>query len=159
MKIFDCFKFFNELELLHLRFMEYYDYVDYFVIVESTKSHTGKTKELIFQNNKHLFEKYLDKVVHVVVEDLPDYDINNIWIPENFQRNCIKRGLNGLAKNGDKIFISDCDEFWDVDIAKKYIDRDSVTFYQELYYYYVNCKQKQFYLYTTNTLAFLRSHK
>ncbi len=49
MKKFDCFMFFNELELLHLRFLEYFNYVDYFVIVEATKSHTGKLKPLYFQ--------------------------------------------------------------------------------------------------------------
>ena len=143
MKKIDCFKFFNELELLHLRFLEYYDYVDYFVLVESTKSHTGKQKSLIFQDNKEKFSKYLDKVIHIVVDDLPDYSRDNIWIPENFQRNCIQRGLDGYANHGDKIFISDCDEFWDKNIAEKYINNDRVSFLQELYYYYVNCKQKQ----------------
>ena len=32
MKVFDCFKFFNELELLELRLMELNEVVDYFVL-------------------------------------------------------------------------------------------------------------------------------
>ena len=52
MKIFDCFKFFNELELLELRFMELYDTVDYFVLVEANKTHTGKPKNYVFEDNK-----------------------------------------------------------------------------------------------------------
>jgi beta-1,4-mannosyl-glycoprotein beta-1,4-N-acetylglucosaminyltransferase len=142
MKVFDCFKFFNELELLHLRFMEYYDVVDYFVLVESTKSHTGKDKELIFKNNKHLFEEYLDKVIHVVVEDLPDYNVDDIWNAENFQRNCIIRGLYDVAELGDKIIVSDCDEFWDVDVFEANKNRvEPFTFMQDLFYYWVNCQQ------------------
>lgn len=144
MKVFDCFKFFNELELLHLRFMEYYNHVDYFVLVESNKSHTGKQKNLIFQENKHLFSEYLDKVIHVIVDDLPDYSIDNIWLAENFQRNAIRRGLIGLANAGDKILISDCDEFWNVDVfnQNKY-KIGPFTFLQKLYYYWVNCQQNQ----------------
>ena len=34
MKIFDCFTFFNEIELLELRLMELYDFVDFFVITK-----------------------------------------------------------------------------------------------------------------------------
>lgn len=141
-KIFDCFTFFNELELLHLRFMEYYDIVDYFVIVESTKSHTGKQKDLIFQTNKSKFNKYLDKVIHVIVEDLPDYQSNDIWTPENFQRNCISRGLDGIAEPGDIIFVSDCDEFWDTDRLEEIKTKNiPCVFEQELFYYWINCKQ------------------
>ena len=140
----DCFKFFNEIELLHLRFLEYYEYVDYFVIVEATKSHTGKPKPLIFNENKDKFSNYMDKVVHIIVEDLPNYSIDNIWEAENFQRNCIERGLQKIANVGDKIFISDCDEFWDTDTATQHLSNNNlVTFRQDLYYYYVNCKQNQ----------------
>jgi beta-1,4-mannosyl-glycoprotein beta-1,4-N-acetylglucosaminyltransferase len=144
MKVFDCFKFFNELELVHLRFMEYYDKVDYFVLVESTKSHTGKKKDLIFQENKMNYIEYLDKVVHIVVDDLPDYTLENIWVAENFQRNCIMRGLEPLAQPGDKIIVSDCDELWDVDTFEANKHRsEPITFMQYLFYYWVNCLQKQ----------------
>ena len=52
MKIYDCFTFFNELELLEIRLNELYNYVNYFVIVEGDKTHDGKTKEFIFFKNK-----------------------------------------------------------------------------------------------------------
>ena len=109
-KIFDCFKLLNELEILELRLMELYDVVDYFVIVESNKTHTGKEKEFNFENNKDNFKDYIDKIIYVKVEDLPNYSVNNIWEAENFQRNCIMRGLDGVANLGDKIIISDLDE-------------------------------------------------
>ena len=49
MKIFDCIKFFNEYEILDLRFMTLYDHVDHFVIVEANKTHTGKPKGFNFE--------------------------------------------------------------------------------------------------------------
>jgi len=142
MKIFDCFKFFNELELLELRFMEYYDTVDYFVIVESNKTHTGVSKDYIFENNKHLFEQYLDKVIHIKVDDMPPYSKEDIWTAENYQRNAIMRGLVNYAERGDKIIVSDVDEFPNVDVIKANLNNPQwVSFRQKLYYYYVNCEQ------------------
>ncbi len=44
MKIIDCFIFYNEYNLLLLRFTELYDIVDQFVIVEATYTHSGKKK-------------------------------------------------------------------------------------------------------------------
>lgn len=49
MKIYDCFTFFNELDLLEIRLEELYNYVDYFVIVEANKTHAGEIKESIFE--------------------------------------------------------------------------------------------------------------
>ena len=133
MKIFDCFKFFNELELLELRFMELYDTVDYFVLVEANKTHTGKPKNYIFEENKEKFTQYLDKVIHIKIDDMPSYSEQDIWTAENFQRNCIMRGLVDYAKNGDKIIISDIDEIPNTDIIKSLgkriisMDRGKIT--------------------------------
>ena len=142
MKVFDCFKFFNELELLELRLMELNEVVDYFVLVEANKTHTGVEKELIFEKNKHMFSKYLDKIIHVKVYDMPPFSKNDIWTAENFQRNCIMRGLSDYATNGDKVIISDIDEIPNTDVIRTNLNNPNlVTFTQKLYYYYVNCEQ------------------
>jgi len=142
MKIFDCFKFFNELELLELRLMELNDVVDYFVLVEANKTHTGKEKPYIFEENKEMFKDYLNKIIHVKVDDLPPYSQNDIWTAENYQRNCIMRGLVDYAENGDKIIVSDIDEIPNPETIKENLtDNRWVTFKQKLYYYYVNCEQ------------------
>lgn len=142
MKIFDCFKFFNELELLELRLMELNDVVDYFVLVEANKTHTGKFKNYIFEENKNNYKKFLDKIIHIKVDDMPEYSKNNIWATENFQRNCIIRGLINHAKQGDKIIISDVDEIPNVDVINDNLNNPNwITFQQKLYYYYVNCEQ------------------
>ena len=51
MAIFDCFQFFNEEHVADLRFNILNDFVDYFVIVESTVNHQGKEKKLQFDIN------------------------------------------------------------------------------------------------------------
>lgn len=42
--IYDCFPFFNELDVLEIRLNVLYDTVDYFVITEADKTHTGRHK-------------------------------------------------------------------------------------------------------------------
>ena len=44
MKIFDCFTYFNEEDILRLRLEELNDVVDYFVIVEASQTFTGIDK-------------------------------------------------------------------------------------------------------------------
>ena len=55
MKIIDCFTFYNELKMLEFRLAELNDDVDYFVLVESTFTHTGNKKDLFFEKNKNLY--------------------------------------------------------------------------------------------------------
>ena len=105
--IWDCFTFNNELDLLDLRLHTLAPVVDKFVLVEATTTHSGKPKHLFFEQNMHLFKKFLDKIVHVVVLDMPKS--TDYWIPENFQRNAIIRGLKSASPQ-DTILISDLDE-------------------------------------------------
>jgi hypothetical protein len=105
--IYDCFTFFNELELLELRLHELANVVDKFVLIEATQTHTNKPKPLHYQENHARFSAFHDKIIHIVVDDLPQS--SNAWIPENFQRNCIARGLKDCQPD-DFILVSDLDE-------------------------------------------------
>ena len=105
--IYDCFLFFNELELLELRLHELADAVDKFVLVEATRTHSNKPKPLVYLENRARFERFHNKIIHVVVEDSPD--TKDSWKIENFQRNCIARGLAGCRPD-DLVMISDLDE-------------------------------------------------
>lgn len=105
--VYDCFPFFNELELLKVRLDELNDVVDYFVLVESIETQRGSSKPLYFNDNKDLFKKYLPKIIHIKVkEHHPEMEM---WDREHFQRNCIARGLKNCQKD-DVILISDLDE-------------------------------------------------
>jgi beta-1,4-mannosyl-glycoprotein beta-1,4-N-acetylglucosaminyltransferase len=99
--------FFNEIEILKMRLEELNDVVDYFVLVESTETQRGDLKPLHFNENRHLFEKYLGKIIHIVVDERhPEMDL---WARENYQRNCIARGLRN-CDSSDVVLISDLDE-------------------------------------------------
>ena len=117
MKIYDCFTFFNELELLELRLETYYDIVDRFVIVESDKTHANNPKPFNFAKHIHDFEKYLPKIHYVMDRSSVPYNGVGDWSLENNQRNNIAKGLEDAAPD-DLIMISDLDEFLDPVIIK-----------------------------------------
>jgi beta-1,4-mannosyl-glycoprotein beta-1,4-N-acetylglucosaminyltransferase len=144
MKIADCFTFLNELELLDLRLMTLNDVVDYFIIVEANKTHTGKPKDFVFEANRDKYKEYLDKIIYIKVEDLPDYKRSDIWKAENFQRNCITRGTRGLLTSSDKMIVSDIDEIPNPEAILANKNESTVMVIEHiLFYYYVNCIQRQ----------------
>ena len=44
-KVFDCFTFYNELEILHVRFEELYDFVDYLICILDNLSGSNYIEE------------------------------------------------------------------------------------------------------------------
>ena len=70
-KVYDCFTFFNELDLLEVRLNELDGVVDRFVLCESPYTFRGQPKPLVFQENRARFARFLPKIEHVVVDDLP----------------------------------------------------------------------------------------
>ena len=145
--IYDCFIIFNELDLLEIRFNVLTDVVDWFVVVEGTKTHTGKDKPLYFAENKERFSAFEKKIIHVVVDDFPQppdgySERDASWMREDFQRNAMIRGLKD-AKPNDLILISDVDEIPRPEvIAKaKAANYDGVTALGiEVFCYYLNFK-------------------
>lgn len=75
-KIYDCFNFFNELDILELRLNILYEHVDYFVIVESTVTHSGQPKPFYLEDNKERFSKFWDKIISFKVSDTPEDFVN-----------------------------------------------------------------------------------
>jgi len=130
--IFDCFSFNNEFDILEKRFVELYDTVDRFVIVEATRTHGNKPKPLYFRDNLSRFNKYLNKVTHIVVDDYPATDP---WSIERHQRDAIMRGLTD-CRDTDVVIISDCDEIPKADAVKSYkLGMGILSFEMDLYYY------------------------
>jgi len=135
-KIYDCFLFDHELDMLNLRLHEMGDIVDHFILIESRQSHTGKDKELYFQKHKDLFSEFSHKIEHIVI-DLPneilyepyplgDSEEDNLnKFRENYNRNAIKDALEKINPNDDDIvLISDVDEVWDDDILRRLKNND-----------------------------------
>jgi beta-1,4-mannosyl-glycoprotein beta-1,4-N-acetylglucosaminyltransferase len=151
-KIIDCFIFYNEIDLLTYRLNILNNVVDYFVIVEATHTHVGTEKQLFFNDNKHLFENFSSKIIHVIVDDFPhkypniDCTVNDQWKNENYQRNAISRGIKNIDNLHDEdcIIISDLDEIPDPftlnNIKKNNISITINILEQDLYYYNLHTK-------------------
>lgn len=114
--IYDCFIFYNELDILRVRLNEMAGLVDKFVIVESDKTFQGKPKPLHFAENRHLFSEFESKIIYKFCE-MPDaMDIHaagpntsEAWRREHYQRDFLKTGLCE-AREDDLVIISDVDE-------------------------------------------------
>ena len=138
MKIYDCFSYWDEDLLLNLRLNTLDKFVDYFVIVEGNKTWQNNNKQLKFDINK--FSKFKKKIIYIPVEDLPDGD--NPYLRENFQRNCILRGLKDSSDN-DFIIISDLDEIPNpYAISKFKKNMKYAVFKQNHYYYKINLQSQ-----------------
>jgi hypothetical protein len=135
--IYDCFIFYNELEVLEIRLNELDKYVDKFVIVESRKTFTMKEKPLHYEQNKHLFERFNHKIIHKVI----DFNSGGAWGNEFNQRNSLKSAIPN-CKPDDIILLSDVDEIpnlrnFDFNLIR---EGETVGFNQQYYYYSFNCQ-------------------
>jgi beta-1,4-mannosyl-glycoprotein beta-1,4-N-acetylglucosaminyltransferase len=142
MKIIDCFIFYNELNLLEYRLNFLGPNVDYFILVESNKTFVGNDKPFYFSDNSERFNAFKEKIIHVVIEEIPDV---NPWKNEERQRNGIDIGIKKLELvDEDLIFISDVDEIPDFkNILPKIESGDQAyCLEQDMYYYNLQCKMK-----------------
>jgi beta-1,4-mannosyl-glycoprotein beta-1,4-N-acetylglucosaminyltransferase len=150
-QVYDTFLFYNELDVLDIRFAELYDVVDRFIVVEGILTHSGKPKPLNFDANKDRYAKYLHKVTYIVVDDypaLPDpgddlqAKADNAWSRERWQRDAIMRGLTG-CRDDDVILIGDADEIARAETVRAYDPAQGLCrLKQRLFYYKLNCENK-----------------
>ena len=95
MKIYDCFTYFDEDLILDARLNIMNNYVDYFVIVESTYNHNGERRELKFDLNK--YQKFKNKIKYIVWDEVPENiekineDDTEIVREHKFINNAVKR--------------------------------------------------------------------
>lgn len=120
-KVIDCLMFYNELDMLKFRLEHLNDVVDYFIIAEATVTHQNTPKPLFFEENKHLFSKFLDKIIHIVVDDMPDgHSSADNWAREKHQRISLIRGIEKLNLTPtDVIMLSCCDEIPNCELVKE----------------------------------------
>ena len=138
MNVYDCFSYWDEDLLLDLRLNILDEHVDYFVIVEGNRTWQNNKKKLKFDIEK--FSKFKNKIIYVPVEDMPDGD--NPYIRENFQRNCIKRGLINASEE-DLIIISDLDEIPNPESIYKFESRMKFAAFKQKHFYYKINSQSQ----------------
>ena len=158
MKIFDCFMYFDEDLILDIR-LNYLDkFVDYFVIVESLYNHNGQKRRPKFNINN--FKKFENKIKYLLIDNegeifsdiekndnvdqINDKQIMNALKRENYQRDCILKGLTE-ANNDDWIIISDLDEIPNLEKNNLKESKNKIVFFKQLMIYYkLNLHLKNF---------------
>ncbi len=118
----DAFTYFNEKELVELRLKYLNSIVDYFVVIESNITFTGKKKKWNFpdvlKNNLKEFSNKiqyyqlnieLDKIKNEESWIIDNIKGDDFWRIENFQRNYIKTVCKKFSDD-DTLIISDLDE-------------------------------------------------
>ena len=83
MAIYDCFQYFDEDHIVDLRLNILNQYVDYFVISESTKTHQGKIKKLNFDLEK--FSKFKEKIIYVVADYKKEINFEKLYLSKKSQ--------------------------------------------------------------------------
>ena len=150
MKVFDCFTFFNELDLLEFRLKLLGDHVDHFVIAESNITHSGQPKPFHFEENKNRFAPWLDKIIYLQVNQSAEglvFTTENSYNPksaawklENGQRNALSGAANLMADD-DLVLLSDLDEMPDPVLLKEIKPVDGpVALSMLFHYYFLNCQ-------------------
>ena len=118
----DAFTYFNEKELVELRLKYLNSIVDYFVVVESNITFSGKKKKWNFPDilnnnlkefsNKiqyHQLNIELDKIKNEESWIIDNIKGDDFWRIENYQRNYIKTVCKKFSDD-DTLIISDLDE-------------------------------------------------
>ena len=135
-KIFDCFLYNGEDNLLEIRLNYLEKYVDFFVIVESCQTFQGKIKKFRFNKKNFFIKKFIKKIIYlgndIVAENIyelrkkiatryPDlseklnsvenfYKKDFVWYLDSFHREIIYEAIKDKIKKNDVIMLSDIDE-------------------------------------------------
>jgi beta-1,4-mannosyl-glycoprotein beta-1,4-N-acetylglucosaminyltransferase len=135
--IYDCVILFNELEVLELRFSELDSVVDRFVVVEAPVTFSGRRKPLAYSQNRQRFRRWTDRIIHIVVEDMPLG--SDPWSRERHQRNAVMRGLTDAGPT-DGIILSDVDEIPNPSAIRGWSPSLGLRRFEQLFcYYWLNC--------------------
>jgi hypothetical protein len=106
-RVYDCFLYNGETDVLDIRLHELSDVVHRFILVESNTTFSGLPKLPSFDSTDPRIAPFSARIRHVVVTDMPDTD--DAWVREAWQRNAVLRGLSD-ATGDDLVLMSDVDE-------------------------------------------------
>lgn len=148
MKRYDCFLFFNELDVLEIRLRELCGVVDEFVIGESPVTHKGDPKPLYFHENRQRFAEWKNQIRHVVIDDLPSNPSPDVegdpndgcWMRVRAQRERLMKAIP--LNDHDTVVLSDCDEIVRREVFEQFDARSTLVAGLHLpdYTYFLNVR-------------------
>jgi beta-1,4-mannosyl-glycoprotein beta-1,4-N-acetylglucosaminyltransferase len=165
MKVFDCFTFFNELDLLKIRLEFLKDTVDYHVIVESNLTFSGNQKPYYIEDNWQEFKNWKNKIVYIKLEQSKDslefkkvntYSPDNgSWLLEYQQRNGIHYAVD-MPRDSDMVLVGDLDEIPDPNAILRLKEvgiSEPSALTMLFHYYYMNCQNVGYERYWNGTVV------
>lgn len=108
MKVYDIFCYNGEADILEIRFNILNEFVDKFVICESSQTFSGRFKPLYWAERGDRFEEWEKKVIYNVVEPR---DFDTAFERAGFQKDSIRNTLTNCDPD-DIIYYGDVDEIW-----------------------------------------------
>jgi beta-1,4-mannosyl-glycoprotein beta-1,4-N-acetylglucosaminyltransferase len=155
--IIDCIMFNDEISMLKSRLNYLKPIVTKTILVEGNVTFSGKSKPLIFEENKEQFKEY--NIENISLKINPNFKIDtnqplirdpnhSAWKIEFFQRNILKTKIpNGLNKD-DLVIIGDLDEIPNKNIFQMPF-HNPTTLCMEEYWYNTKFRNKEYMLGST----------
>ena len=146
MKIFDCTTFYSEHLMMDVRFNVLNEYVEKFIVCESTISHSGEKKKLNFDINN--YPKFKDKIKYIVIDEEPKGVIgkkNGFAEPHEKRSDSLKRielsydymiKAISSASDNDLIILSDNDEIPNLNSEQFKKTKKEIIIFKQLFFYY-----------------------
>lgn len=134
-KVYDCFMFFNELDLLEIRLNILDPYVDFFVLGEAVETFSGKPKPLWYDENKKRFAKWEHKILHRIIGKK---ETDSSFERAYYQKGALQDALTHLD-DADIVYFGDLDEIW----QPQMVDDKVYKIKQLNYCYYLNQRSSE----------------
>jgi beta-1,4-mannosyl-glycoprotein beta-1,4-N-acetylglucosaminyltransferase len=138
-QIYDCITFYNANLLFEMRFHTLKNIVDYFIVCEADKDHTGNYKGYNFKPK--ISEQDRKKIIYIQVDDLPSIEIKGKkdYKLLSIQMENLFKGIE-KANDDDLIIFSDEDEIPNPEAINSF-NENKYKFgilLQNMYYYKLN---------------------
>lgn len=133
---YDCFTFFNELDLLEIRLNILDPHVDFFVLGESEETFSGNAKSLYYRDNIDRFQRWKNKIIHVIN---PKFDTTDSFARAFHQKENLINYLDKI-NDDDLVYFGDLDEIWK---PQQVTDNRIFKLKQLNYCYYLNNRSSE----------------
>lgn len=137
--IYECFYFWDELDLLDVKLHELSGVVDKFVLLEFPTSLRHISQPLQYEANKERYKEFEDKIIHIIGPD-DNRQFNGLDLLFRRHRHYLD-GLQNCSPD-DIIILSSPDVIWKRQTIEQIktldLEKGSIQFFAEWYCYYLD---------------------